>query len=499
MDWTTPLKFQQADFIKRLTSNPAGLLCCHTPGCHSEVIQLSGETLKQVRAFCRQFALTVEQSASVRDILQQCFIQQIGEAAIVGYLGSSVRQLDVEQRQETNQAVALTLANEMFAGIQVKTATTSLNQVRWQISIEEVKQNVVIVFVGSLQAISESCETCDLVLAGFLPTRLIDTRLTEISISIQDLLYIGGLQSYLDSLQSMSASWQWLRTLTGNSSFVYPLAISADGQTLASSSYDGSIKLWEIDNPDLTKALAGQPWSFYPIASGGGGQPLASGSTEKKLIQSQQGKGKLERSLAGHTSGVSAIAICPQGTLLISGGYDGSIKIWQLSNGELCKQINAHSGMVRPLAISSDGKILATGSIDKSVKVWNLPEGKLLKTLPGQTDPVISLAISPDDQTLVSGSQDGTIKIWHLATGELKTTLTGHSGMVRALSIDAGGQTLATGSTEKTIKLWDLQTGTLKRTLTGHSDPIINVAPHPNGKSLELSLFQHEHPGWEDG
>ena len=40
-------------------------------------------------------------------------------------------------------------------------------------------------------------------------------------------------------------SWLCIRTLTGHASFVFSVAISADGQTLASGSSDKTIKLWE--------------------------------------------------------------------------------------------------------------------------------------------------------------------------------------------------------------------------------------------------------------
>ena len=40
-------------------------------------------------------------------------------------------------------------------------------------------------------------------------------------------------------------SWQCIRTLTGHESYVNSVAISADGQTLASGSHDKTIKLWK--------------------------------------------------------------------------------------------------------------------------------------------------------------------------------------------------------------------------------------------------------------
>lgn len=498
MDWTTPLKSQQADFIKRLKSDAANLLHSQTRGCHSELMVLSGEKLTKIRDFCRQTAVNIEQKAQERDIILNSLKEKLGKAVIATYLEGLAVEIEPQERQKTKSSVDFTLLFDSNLGIQVKTEYGNIDSVRWPINVEEAQQNVAVFCILLQEEVSEDRQVYHAVMAGFAPTNTIEIHQEQANLGIADLLYAGGLRSYLESFKTEPTFSDWLPILTGSSSYVYPFAISADGEILASSSYDGSIKLWQLNNPQLQEALSGQSWSFYPIATGGGGQILASGSTDKKLHQSHSGSGSLRHSLAGHSSGVSAISISADRQILISGGYDGSLKIWDLKTGKLQRRIAAHTGTVRPIAISSDCKILATGSIDKTLKVWVIETGELLRTLPVQTDPVVSIAISPDDQTLVSGSQDGTIDIWHLDTGELQSTLPGHSGTVRAITISADGQTLATGSTEKTIKLWDVRTGELKSTLTGHSDPIINLAPNPNGQSLNLSLLRHQNPGWKD-
>lgn len=74
--------------------------------------------------------------------------------------------------------------------------------------------------------------------------------------------------------------------LTGHTSFVTNLAISPDGQILASGSADQTIKLWSLAT----------------------GQEL--------------------RTLTGHTDVVSSVAFCPDGQTLVSGSWDTTIKIW---------------------------------------------------------------------------------------------------------------------------------------------------------------------------
>ncbi|WP_017718366.1 tetratricopeptide repeat protein [Kamptonema formosum] len=201
-------------------------------------------------------------------------------------------------------------------------------------------------------------------------------------------------------------------TLAGHSSDVNCLAISPDGQTLVSASWDSTVKVWQL-------------------------------STGKEL-----------RTLTGHSSSVHSLAISPDGQRLASGSADKTVKIWQLSTGEELRTLSGHSSYIHSLAISPDGQTLVSGSGDRTIKIWQLSTGQELRTLTGHSNSVISLAISPDGQTLASGSCDSTVKFWQLNTGEELRTLTGHSHYVYSLAISPDGQTLVSGSADKTIKIW---------------------------------------------
>ena len=66
MDWTTPLRSQQVDFIQRLKSGL--LLHCQIAGQHSELTVISGERLRQLRDFCWEMAEKYKRMSPVRDV-----------------------------------------------------------------------------------------------------------------------------------------------------------------------------------------------------------------------------------------------------------------------------------------------------------------------------------------------------------------------------------------------------------------------------------------------
>lgn len=505
MDWTTPLKSQQADFIARLTRDSATVLHCSIRGLHTEMVAIAGKRLKAIRSKCEQLALNSATNsgppASVFSTELEHLQEQLAIEAIATCLDDFAivvaKNTDTKQ-SDTQQNIKFVLSANPAISIKVKVACGSLAEAEWPIAIEEVKENVAIACVLIREEVTANCDNYHILLAGFIPAQLVEISDGIARVKLQNLLYNSGLRSYLESCNAKPTSREWLPTLASGSSYVYPVAIGSDGQTVASSNYDGTIKLWRMGSSEIGESLCGQPWSFYPVAGGSSGQPLASGSTNNKLNEWQASNGKLIRTLPGHTSGVSALTISPNGRILASGGYDGSIHLWNLPEGQIKRSISAHSGTVRPLTTSPDGLLLASGGVDKTLKLWDMESGKLLRSFPVHTDPIVAIAISPDGQQLISGSQDGMLKVWELQTGELKYELAGHCGIVRSVAISADGQVLATGSMEKTIKIWSLQTGSLLRTITGHTDPLMAFAVKQDGQTLELSLFRHPQPGWED-
>jgi WD40 repeat protein/tRNA A-37 threonylcarbamoyl transferase component Bud32 len=304
-----------------------------------------------------------------------------------------------------------------------------------------------------------------------------------------------GINRYPDSEEASNVSTQGeaialesqseaVQSLPGHTDTIWAVAISPDGQTLASASFDRTIKFWNLATGELLQTVNAHLDAVRAIAYSPDGKNLASGSGDKTIriwdLQTQT----LVRTLSGHSGPIWSIAISPDGQTLASGSYDGTIKLWNLQTGELRQTLTEHYDSIWSVAISPDGKTLASCSYDGKIKLWNLQDGKLLRTLSGHTDAVRAIAISPDGKHLVSGSWDKTAKVWDLQTGQVLHTLEGHEDRVLAVAISPDGNAIATGSTDRTLKTWDLQTGKLLRSLNGHSDWVLALTFDPNGRTL---------------
>lgn len=276
-----------------------------------------------------------------------------------------------------------------------------------------------------------------------------------------------------------------LHTLTGYSGKAASIAVSLDGQTIASGSDDNSIKLWQLQTGELIHTLTGNSGRVLTISLSPDGRTLASShkTSDRSCINIWHlGTGELLRTLTGHHKWIYSLVFSPDGQTLISGGY--KIKLWDLNTGESLCTLTGHKKWVYSLAISPDGKTLVSSGGDKTIKIWHLPTGELVQTLTEHSDWVRTIAISPDGELLASGSDDNTIKLWRLSTGKLIRTFSGHSDWVLSVAISPDGQTLISGSRDNTIKLWHLDTGKLLCTLTGHQKWVYSLAVSPDGQTL---------------
>ncbi|MFZ1026316.1 MAG: trypsin-like peptidase domain-containing protein [Limnoraphis robusta] len=250
------------------------------------------------------------------------------------------------------------------------------------------------------------------------------------------------------------------KTWKGHSSSINAIAVSSNGQILATASDDGTVKLWDLmvalntDTSPLLHTLSEHSNAVLSVEISPDGRKLASGSWDNTVMIWDIQTGELLKTLIGHTQLVSSIAISPDGKRLVSGSKDNTIKIWNLETGELIQTLQGHSLPVLSLAISPDGQILASGSADATIGLWNLQTAQPIRRMSGHTDGVWSVAISADNRTLVSGSWDKTVKLWNLETGQLQGNLTGHSRYVNAVDISPDGQTIISGGWDGQVKIW---------------------------------------------
>jgi len=277
---------------------------------------------------------------------------------------------------------------------------------------------------------------------------------------------------------------------------VASVVFSPDGRTLASGSFDRSIKLWDVATGKARATLQGHSDDVLSIAFSPDGKTLASASFDKTVKLWDMVTGKEQATLQGHLDRVWSVAFS-DGKTLASASEDKTIKLWDVPTGKERATLQGHTDPVYSVAFNPDGKALASASYDQTVKLWDVATGKERATLQGHTGVVLVVVFSPDGKTLASGSMDYTVKMWDVATGKEQTTLQGHTNIVWAVAYSPDGKTLATGSGDQSVKMWEVVTGKERATLQGHAEPISSVAFSPDGKTLASASYDQTAKLWD--
>ena len=216
-----------------------------------------------------------------------------------------------------------------------------------------------------------------------------------------------------------------VRAIEGHADAVYCVALSPDGSTIATGSYDQSIKLWTRAEGKELRTLAGHNGCVYDVAFRQGGKVLASASADRTVKLWDVAAGGRLDTFSEPLKELYAVAWSPDGSRVAAGGVDNRIRVWSVSTGakegtnRLLLSRFAHEGAILRLAWSADGKTLLSSADDRTVKLWD-PNGEVSSkvVLPPQPDWPTAVALAED--AVIVGRPDGTVDFFDASSGAMK-------------------------------------------------------------------------------
>jgi WD40 repeat protein/transcriptional regulator with XRE-family HTH domain len=286
--------------------------------------------------------------------------------------------------------------------------------------------------------------------------------------------------------------------LLGPSDTVQAVALSPDHHVLAAAAADGTVRLWNVADPDHPVSL-GSPFvqekdAIYAAAFSPDGTVLAVAGADDQVqlwnVARPARPVRLGPALTGPASTVYALAFSPSGSRLAAGSADGSVRLWAMGAHDAAPAASstpvvlstAAGSYVQTVAFNRSGTELAAGTAGGTVARWALPgtQGRptARPTLKGPADVVFSVAYSPDGQTLAAGSKDKTVWLWDVADPahpRPKAQFKGATSWINAVAFSPDGSLLADGSSDGSAQVLDVATGTPVATLPD-PDPVTTLA-----------------------
>jgi len=292
------------------------------------------------------------------------------------------------------------------------------------------------------------------------PQELVSLQLPSVALAFSPDGSLLALATGNDIQLRETDGWEVLKTLQGHEGTVSGVAFDGGGKLLASSSWDETVKVWDVERGQQVQSIGGYNSWVRAVDLSPDGALVASGALEHRLgwgllLLNDVRTGRVRMTRVEHEDWVRAVAFSPDGELLASGSDDRTVRVWDVGTRSPLATLSGLRGRVHAVTFSGDGKRLLAGTWG-GVAVWDIDDWSQAGVVSAHRRNVRSVAAWPGSETVASGDDDGTLVIWNSLTHDVLWTTAAHEGPVRALSFHPHGEVLVSSGEDGWVKFWRL-------------------------------------------
>ncbi len=253
------------------------------------------------------------------------------------------------------------------------------------------------------------------------------------------------------------------KSLTGHNSAVSDLALSTDGNFALTSSWDKTLRLWDLVQGKSIRTFVSHSKDVFSVGFSADNRQIISAGRDKSIkLWNTLGECKYTIEEDKHNDWVSCVRFSPstKQPLIVSAGWDRVIKVWNLTNCKLRANLVGHTGVINTLTISPDGSLVASGGKDGTAMLWDINEGKHLYSLTAGSA-INALAFSPKNYWICAATDKG-IEIWDLESKRIIDKVSAPAKYqsplpwIVSLTWSADGNELFAGSSDGDVYVYEV-------------------------------------------
>lgn len=236
-----------------------------------------------------------------------------------------------------------------------------------------------------------------------------------------------------------------VRALTPHRQQVRAVAISVDGQRLASASDDGELQVWDLAT-GRHQWLRGHRQRVRVLTFAGSGAELWSGDSGG--VARRWGlAGMPPTVLTGPTTAIDRLATSPTGTTAAAVSVDGAVWVWNLAGGG-GERLGTIGGRATDLIYARDRQVVV-GATDGTVTWWGPGPGPRASLAAAITD----LDVDAGGERVVAATAGGPVTLFD-HDGGVRATWPGHAGGTEAVAISPDGALVVSGGQDRVLRVW---------------------------------------------
>ncbi|KAI0050960.1 U4/U6 snRNP-specific spliceosomal protein [Auriscalpium vulgare] len=272
-------------------------------------------------------------------------------------------------------------------------------------------------------------------------------------------------------------TFQNLGSQIGDERPISLVRFAPNNEILATASWSGSVKLWNV--PSCT-----------PI-----------------------------KMLRGHSDRVGGVAWHPQATLsqspdavnLVSGAGDTFVHLWSLNSDTPISVLKGHQDRICRVAFHPSGNYAASASFDTTWRLWDVTTSQELLLQEGHSKEVYTVEFQDDGALVGSAGLDAIGRVWDVRTGRTAMVLDGHVEGILSMAFSPNGYQIATGASDDTIRIWDMRSLRALYTIPAHLNNVSDVRffhsdgtvpahiVQPSADDVPMNSAEPDAPSGEEG